>query len=170
MKRFRTNGYDMFWLFGARRLRQLGILGMNRRNAACILDHNPRHLFPVVDDKLRIRQLCRRIGVPAPRIYGVLSAHWMLRDLPSRLDDCNDFVLKPNRGSAGRGVLVLVGRDGDSFIRHNGERWRSEDIRHHIADILSGMYTIGNTPDQAILQQRIRLHPAFGALAYHGIP
>ena len=35
----------MFWLFkAARRLRELGILGMNRRNAACILDHNPRSL------------------------------------------------------------------------------------------------------------------------------
>ena len=33
----------MRWLFtAARRLRELGILGMNRRNAACILDHNPR--------------------------------------------------------------------------------------------------------------------------------
>ncbi len=35
----------MFWLFkAARRLRELGILGMNHRNAACILDHNPRAL------------------------------------------------------------------------------------------------------------------------------
>src|SRR5262249_4148212 len=39
----------MPWLFGAARLRQLGVLGMNRRNAACILDHNPRAYFPVVD-------------------------------------------------------------------------------------------------------------------------
>ena len=37
----------MFWLFtAARRLRELGILGMNRRNAACILDHNPRAQVP----------------------------------------------------------------------------------------------------------------------------
>ena len=40
----------MHWLFSARRLARLGILAMNRRNAACILDHNPRRLFPLVDD------------------------------------------------------------------------------------------------------------------------
>ena len=45
----------MWWLFkAARRLKALGILGMNRRNAEMILDHNPRRLFPLVDDKLRV--------------------------------------------------------------------------------------------------------------------
>ena len=50
----------MRWLFtAARRLRELGILGMNCRNAAYILDHNPRARFPVVDDKMRLHRLCR---------------------------------------------------------------------------------------------------------------
>ena len=53
-----------WFLTGWRRLKELGILGMNYRNAACILDHNPRRLFPVVDDKLRMHALCHRIGVP----------------------------------------------------------------------------------------------------------
>ena len=56
----------MHWLFGGRRLRQLGVLGMNRRNAACILDHNPRAAYPVVDDKLRMHRLCGEIGVACP--------------------------------------------------------------------------------------------------------
>src|SRR5712691_5554269 len=100
----------MFWLFrAARRLRELGILGMNRRNAACILDHNPRSLFPVVDDKLRMRDLCERIGVPTPAVYTTIAYHSMLRRLPDYLGERDDFVVKPNRGSAGRGVLVVVG-------------------------------------------------------------
>ena len=57
----------LFTAFG--RLKQLGILGMNRRNAACILDHNPRRVFPVVDDKLRMHALCRRIGVRSPAYF-----------------------------------------------------------------------------------------------------
>ena len=64
----------MFWLFtAARRLREQGILGMNRRNAECILDHNPRALFPVVDDKKRMAELCRSLAVPTPEIYLELS-------------------------------------------------------------------------------------------------
>jgi alpha-L-glutamate ligase-like protein len=160
----------MFWLFGAKRLRRLGIMGMNRRNAAYILDHNPRQHFPLVDDKLRMHRLCERIGVPTPRIYVAIDAYSMLRDLPRLLAGQTDFVIKPNRGSAGRGVLVMVGRDGDVFLRHNGEPWRIDDLCQHISDILSGMYSISGLPDQAMIQQRVQLHPAFGALAYKGIP
>jgi alpha-L-glutamate ligase-like protein len=161
----------MLWLFSAgRRLRELGILGMNRRNAACILDHNPRARYPLVDDKLRMHDLCRRIGVTTPRLYTVIDSFSMLRRVPDLLPGRGDFVIKPNCGSAGRGVLVLVGRKGPCYVRHNGERLAVELIRQHLSDILSGMYSLGGRPDEALLQQRIRLHPAFEAIAYKGIP
>lgn len=160
----------MYWLFGARRLRQLGILGMNRRNAGCILDHNPRRLYPLVDDKLRMRNLCVRIGVPTPDVYAVVEAHGVLRRLPDLIGERGDFVIKPNRGSAGRGILVITGRDGDVFLRHNGERLRLDQIRQHLSDILSGMYSLGGRPDQALLQQRVMIHPAFERISYKGIP
>jgi alpha-L-glutamate ligase-like protein len=161
----------MFWLFRAsRRLRDLGILGMNRRNAECILDHNPRALFPLVDDKLRMRDRCLNIGVPTPEIYGSVRSYCMLRDLPRLLGGRDDFVVKPNRGSAGRGVLVIVGRDGDDYVRHNGKRLRVDQLRQHLSDILSGMYSLAGQPDQALIQQRVILHPAFAPIAYKGIP
>lgn len=160
----------MHWLFAGRRLKQLGILGMNRRNAACILDHNPRHLFPLVDDKLRMRDLCLRIGVATPEIYCTVNSHAELRRLPEILGERGDFVVKPNRGSGGRGILLVTGKDGDCFLRHNGERFRPEQLRQHIADILSGMYSLGGRPDQALIQQRVVLHPTFERIAFKGIP
>jgi alpha-L-glutamate ligase-like protein len=161
----------MHWLFAAAgRLAQLGILGMNQRNAACILDHNPRARFPLVDDKLRMQELCGRIAVPTPELYAEVGFHSMLRRLPAILADRDDFVIKPNRGSAGRGVLVITGRDGGEYLRHSGERLRLDALRQHLSDILSGMYSLGGRPDRAIIQQRIRLHPAFEAVAYRGIP
>jgi alpha-L-glutamate ligase-like protein len=161
----------MFWLFrAARRLKELGILGMNRRNAACILDHNPRALFPLVDDKLRMRNLCVRIDVPTPDVYASVRYHSMLRNLAAVLGERDDFVIKPNRGSAGRGVLVIVGKSGGQYLRHNGDRLSLDQVRQHFSDILSGMYSLGGQPDQAIVQQRVRLHPAFAPIAYKGIP
>jgi alpha-L-glutamate ligase-like protein len=161
----------MYWLFtAARRLRQLGILGMNRRNAACILDHNPRARFPVVDDKMRLHRLCREIGVPTPDVYAEVTSYSMLRRLDALLGERGDFVIKPNRGSAGRGVLVVTGRDANGFRRHNGELLRLDELRQHVSDILSGMYSLGGQPDSAIVQQRIRLHPAFATITYKGIP
>src|SRR5207245_10387004 len=91
-----AGGLCMFWLLtAAKQLRELGILGMNRRNAACILDHNPRAKFPLVDDKLRLDALCRKIGVATPAIYGVVRYHSMLRRLPELLGERCDFVVKP---------------------------------------------------------------------------
>jgi alpha-L-glutamate ligase-like protein len=159
----------MHWLLSPRRLARLGILGINRRNAACILDHNPRSLFPIVDDKLRMRELCIDIGVPAPDVYSVVESHSQLRKLPAMLPP-SDFVVKPNRGSAGRGVLVVAERVQNEFRRHSGERIGWAQLRQHLSDVISGMYSLGAQPDRALIQYRVRLHSAFAAVAYKGIP
>ena len=154
-----------------RRLHELGILGMNQRNAVCILDHNPRCRFPIVDDKLRMYHLCRAIGVPTPEVYAVFQAHAQLRHLAEVLADRAEFVVKPARGSAGRGVLVVMGRGrGTGYLRHNGEVLSLEALRQHLSDIISGMYSLGGQPDTALIQQRLRLHPALAPYAYKGIP
>jgi len=160
----------MRWLLGAKRLRNLGILGMNRRNAACILDHNPRAAYPIVDDKLRMHRLCAEIGVATPAVYAVVERHSQLRRLGGLLAGRDDLVVKPSRGSAGRGVLVLIGRNGPAFRRHNGALLGPDGLRQHVSDILSGMYSLGGRPDTAIFQQRVRLHPAFEPVAFQGIP
>lgn len=158
------------WFKAARRLRELGILGMNERNARFILDHNPRHCFPLVDDKLKMRNLCQRIGVTTPEIYAAVRSYGRLKTLDALLGARNDFVVKPSCGSAGRGVLVVVGRQGDAYLRHNGLPLSREQLRQHVSDILSGMYSLGGQPDQALIQQRVRLHPAFEPVSYRGIP
>jgi alpha-L-glutamate ligase-like protein len=161
----------MRWLWtAARRLKEQGVLGMNRRNAACILDHNPRALFPLVDDKLRMSDLCLGIGVPTPAVYAVIPRHSELRQLDGLLRWRKDFVLKPSRGSGGRGILVIVGRQEVRFLRHNGEFLGREEIRQHVSNILSGMYSLGGRPDRAIVQQRVCIHPALASIAYKGIP
>jgi alpha-L-glutamate ligase-like protein len=159
----------MKWLLGAKRLAQLGILGMNRRNNECILDLNPRSAFPVVDAKLKMDQLCRSIGVPTPAIYGVLASHSCLHRLPEMVANLNDFVLKPNRGAGGRGILVVTGRDGKFFLRHNGQRMLLDDLRQHVSDVISGLYSLGGRMDEVLIQQRVLLHPAFERISHQGI-
>jgi alpha-L-glutamate ligase-like protein len=46
----------------------------------------------------------------------------------------------------------------------------AEQVRQHLSDILSGLYSLGGRPDAAILQQRVRLHSAFDEVSYKGIP
>jgi alpha-L-glutamate ligase-like protein len=143
---------------------------MNRRNAECILDLNPRRLFPVVDGKRQMRELCRQIGVPSPEIFAVLAAHSALRRLPEILAGRSDFVLKPNRGAAGRGILVITERDGDLMVRHSGQRLNAEDVRQHASEIISGLFSLGGRSDEALVQQRVVPDPALGSISYQGTP
>jgi alpha-L-glutamate ligase-like protein len=159
----------MKWWTAFRRLRELGILGMNQRNASCILDLNPRAHFPLVDSKQRMHKLCGEIGVPTPELYGVVPVHSAMGKLPQLLEGHADFVVKPDRGAGGRGILVVTGREGDRFLRHNGERLTLADIRQQVSSIISGLYSLGGRSDEALLQQRILLHPAFEAISYQGI-
>jgi alpha-L-glutamate ligase-like protein len=162
---------SMRWLFhAAHRLRKLGIMGMNQRNASCILDCNPRVRFPLVDDKLRMHDLCRQIGVATPEIYAQVTSYSMLNKLPVLLTGRDDFVIKPNCGSGGKGIMVIVGQAEGSYVRHNGERLHPRALRQHISDILSGMYSLGGRQDTALVQQRVRLHPDFEPITYKGIP
>ena len=158
----------MNWIRRWRRLRETGILGMNRRNAECILDLNPRRLFPQVDGKRQMRDLCRKIGVPTPEIYAALAAHSALRHLPRLLAGREDFVLKPNRGAAGRGILVVSGRDGECFVRHSGERLTAEDVRQHASSIVSGLFSLGGRSDEVLIQQRVVPDPTLEQVSYRG--
>ena len=158
------------WLTLPARLRRRGVLGMNARNVAAVLRHNPRALFPLVDDKLRFLELCRRIGVPTPTLFAVFERHGDLRHLAETLDAAPDCVIKPARGSSGRGVVLLTGPADGGYRRHNGSVATADDLRRHVSDVLSGLYSLGGRPDRAIVQQRLRTHPALERVSYRGTP
>lgn len=159
----------MSWWTRPRKMRQAGILGMNRRNTQCILDCNPRRIFPLVDDKLRMHQLCARIGVPTPKLFAVVARHSELRRLPQVLAPRADFVLKPARGAAGRGILVISGRDGDAFVRHNGQRLGLSDLRQHVSETISGLFSLGGQADRTLVQERVVIDPSLERISIQGI-
>jgi alpha-L-glutamate ligase-like protein len=158
------------WLERWRRLRGRGILGMNARNTRCILDHNPRGRFPLVDSKHKMRDLCRAIGVPTPALYAILPTHSSLRHLPRLLARLSDFVIKPSRGAAGRGILVVVGRAPGGFVRHNGQSLTPGDVRQHVSSILSGLFSLGGQEDEALIQQRVVPDPDLMTISHQGTP
>lgn len=149
-------------------LRRAGVLGMNARNTECILDLNARSQFPFVDSKRRMHELCQSIGVPTPDLYAALLCHSALRQLPRVLAGRDEFVIKPNRGAAGRGVLVITGRAGDDFLRHNGQRFTLESLQQHVSGILSGLFSLGGNEDEALIQQRVVPDPVMSRISYQG--
>lgn len=160
----------MHWLLNGRELRERGILGMNRRNAEFVLDCNSRESIGLADDKLCIHELCMTAGIATPGVFGAVRHIAELRHLRDRMAGLREVVIKPARGSGGRGVLVLTGGTANGFRRSGGAECRWPEIADHIADVLCGMHSLGAEPDIAMLQERVRLHPDFAPIATGGIP
>lgn len=153
-----------------KRLRQLGILGINQRNADFIMRYNPRALYPLVDDKLRTKHLAIENNISVPELYGLIKAQHQTKVIDDILGAHLDFVIKPAHGSGGNGILVIAGRMGNYFQKSNGDLLSLDNIRHHTSNILSGMYSLSGIIDQAIVEYRVKFDPVFRDISYQGVP
>ncbi|MFZ2209079.1 MAG: alpha-L-glutamate ligase-like protein [Porticoccaceae bacterium] len=160
----------MSFLASPFRLRRLGVLGMNQRNADFIMRYNPRHLYPLVDDKLQTKKLALARGIAVPELYAVITEQHEGKDLARILGEREDFVIKPSHGSGGNGILVVCGRFGNSFRKPSGDLITLAAMQHHVSNILSGMYSLGGMPDQAIIEYRVKFDPFFEHISFQGVP
>jgi alpha-L-glutamate ligase-like protein len=162
--------FDLFGLPRPSRLRELGILGMNRRNAEFVLPGNPRAHYPRVDDKLKTKAICEKAGIPVPTTYAVVE--WMgdVRRFAEMIGGRRDFVVKPTRGSGGRGIVVVTDRLGDSFVTAGRKTMSGDQMRYHLENALSGLYSLGGQHDKVIVEQRIVRHAVFEHIAVGGTP
>ncbi len=154
----------------ARKLKERGVVGLNHRNAEYTLWHNPRHLYPLVDDKLTTKNLAIKAGIAVPELYGVIEIERQIRDLPQILQPYTDFVIKPAQGSGGDGIVVISGRRRERYRKANGQLIAQEDLNHHVSNTLSGMYSLGGHPDKALIEYRVQFDPVFEAISYQGVP
>jgi len=158
-------------MFGiAKKLAQAGVLGLNQRNAEYTLWHNPRHMFPLVDDKLTTKSLAQQAGMAVPPLYGVIEIQHQVRELAALLTPYQDFVIKPAQGSCGDGILVVTGRRNKRYRKVNGQLITQEDLDHHVSNALSGLYSLGGHPDRVLIEYRVQFDPIFEAISFQGVP
>lgn len=151
-------------------LRRQGLLGMNQRNGDYIMCYNQRRFYPLVDDKLRTKQLAMDAGIAVPELLGVIEIEHQVRDLAEMLGGRTDFVIKPAQGSGGNGIMVITGRRAGRYIRASGVVATTDEIQHFVSNILSGMYSLGGLPDKAMIEYRVKPHPVFDAVSHQGVP
>lgn len=161
----------MIHLISPKTLHSLGIVGMNHRNISFIGKNNQRKNYRLVDDKLLTKQIALdKGGIPVPELYGVVSYLFEIEGFLKQIRERQSFVIKPAQGSGGKGILVVVGRDGDGYIKSSGNRIGDSDIRHHIINTLAGLYSLGGRTDKAMVEGLIDFDPALKAYSYEGVP
>jgi len=147
------------------------ILGLNRRNQYYIRRLNPRKGKRIADNKLLTKKILAQLNIKTPEVYKVIRHRSQVPfidwdSLPK------SFVLKPNRGSAGAGILVFYGKKKgeNAWIRPNGQIMTSTDIARHVEKTLEGRFSMGGRKDIAIFEQRIVNHAELKPYCYKGIP
>jgi alpha-L-glutamate ligase-like protein len=151
-------------------LTQAGVLGLNRRNGEYILKFNPRHRYPLVDDKLKTKHLALEAGIAVPRLYGVIETQREIRSLPAIVRDHAEFVLKPAHGSAGDGIVVISGRSGSRYRTINGELLDQEWLSHHLSNAINGQFSLSGVQDVVIVEYMVHFAPLFERISYQGVP
>ncbi|MFT5593389.1 MAG: alpha-L-glutamate ligase-like protein [Oceanicoccus sp.] len=152
------------------RLKQSGILGMNKRNVAYISRHNPRRLFPLVDNKLKTKLLAQQAGITTPNLIATVTSQHDVSSLANYLAGSQGFAVKPAKGSGGKGILVLNRHDDEHFVKNNGNLISLLDLQRHVSNILSGLYSLGGAPDVAIIEELIEFDPQFNGYSFEGVP
>ncbi|MCH9698618.1 MAG: alpha-L-glutamate ligase-like protein [Gammaproteobacteria bacterium] len=158
------------YLQPGKRLKELGILSINKRNGDYILPSNQRKYYPLVDDKLLTKQLAQQHNIAVPDLYAVIDTEHQIKQLNNLLGEHQDFVIKPSHGSGGEGILIISGRRRNKFRKVNGVLLDLNDIGYHISNILSGMYSLGGQPDKALIEYRVNFDPIFEQISYQGVP
>jgi len=153
-----------------RRLADLGILGMNSRNLEFIGRYNDRSLYPLVDNKLKTKMLAQEHDVPTPNLQFVVREQHQINHIERQLCERESFVLKPAKGSGGKGILVITQRRGEHFIKSSGELLDIADIRRHMSNCLAGLYSLGGTPDIVLIEDLIAFDDCFIGFSHEGVP
>ena len=147
------------------------VLGINYRNSEYIFKHNPKYLYPLVDDKLKGKIALLAVGIPVPTTYAPIKSYFDLKALPTLLHGLNSFVIKPTNGFGGEGVLIVEESLPDGRFRlADGSVWSLKDLRRHLQEILAGVYSLNQFPDTALCEYKINGDEHMGALSYKGIP
>ncbi len=146
---------------------KLGLLGINARNVELIYTNNERKFFPNVDNKLRCKELLSAHGIPVPQTYHAVTGLESLRVWQKALEGVHSFVIKPNRGYGGSGIL-LVERKGELF-QSGSTTLDVEDITFHVQQIFNGAFSRDNVSDTAYFEERIINHPGVDAFIADGV-
>lgn len=151
-------------------LARKGILGMNKRNHSYIGRYNDRSKYPLVDDKLKTKIIAEAAGCTVPELIGVISSQYEVKNIHHMVKDWPGFVIKPSRGSGGKGIMVITSHSDNHYVKPSGSTISNEDIERHISNALAGLFSLGGKNDVALIENLIQFDDCFSDFSYEGVP
>lgn len=151
-------------------LKKRGIVGINARNIDYIFARNNRKYYPFADSKLITKKLANEVGVNTPKLIAEINWQYELKHLDAVLKENKQFVIKPDHGSGGGGIIVVTDTLPIGFKKGSNDIISKQDILFHCQNILSGMYSLGGQSDTIIIEDRVKFDPVFEEISFQGVP
>lgn len=176
-----------------------GILGLNARNLLYLRRFNPLKSVRLADDKFRTKKFLGARGIPFAETYGLISNRKELAEFDFSQLETRDFVIKPNKGSKGRGILIAKMLDsaeaavtdeaptgwtaqvkdklglGDRGhfsrcrYRIGGKIWDDDTLRRHLIDIQRGHHSLTPWGDKVLVEEKLVPGEGFAPFCQHGL-
>jgi len=145
-------------------------LAKNERNKV-YLRKNTAEGRAIADSKYRTKRVLMKAGVNVPRLTGRFRKLEEVENFRWENLEGN-FVVKPVSGYGGEGIIIVRkrGKWAGEWIKMDGEKISSQDLKRHCQEILAGRYSLHGMPDGVLVEERIRIHPMFLAVSRSGTP
>ena len=135
------------------------VLSINARNRDYVYASNNYQDILTANDKLRSKNILSHYKVPVPESIAEFNRIADIKTLPDVIKAESNFVIKPNAGSQGNGILVIRGKDAEGYLDTKGNHHSVTDLMNHTREIISGSYSMNGESDIAYIEPLIFQHP-----------
>jgi len=156
----------MNWINKINQIRA-NVLGMNERNLGFIYPNNARKNYKYADDKYLAKNILHQNNISCPITYAVVDSIGKIEQSWKSASEWNELVIKPAKGSGGKGIMILKKKEGQWLIQ--GKPISDHDIYTHIANVIFGIYSFGDS-DVALIEEYVRPHRVFQSIFPEGVP
>lgn len=141
---------------------------MNARNLKYIRTKNTGDSLSLADSKMKTKNFLSGRGIPFAETYAVIGSGQELANFSFDSIDSDFFVIKPNHGSKGQGILIVKKLKNNKFLI-SGEEWTEDEIRLFMTDILSGVFSLYGNHDRIVIEELLRPGKDFAKYCRHGL-
>lgn len=129
-----------------------GILGMNARNLKYIRTKNTGDRLSLADSKLKTKNFLSGRGIPFAETYATIDSQAELNAFSFDSIAENSFVIKPNHGSKGQGILIVKKWKNNTFIIDK-KIWSENELRLFMTDILWWAFSLYGNHDRIVIEE-----------------
>jgi len=146
------------------------VLGMNARRFA--RPNLRKDALEIADNKLLAKKVLKEANLPILETYQTLKTieeveNFDYTTLPK------SFVLKPNAGLGGEGIMVVFGKkkkEENIWVKGDKSPVSIADLKNHCHNIVDGSFSRLGTPDMAFFEERSKINKILKPYCHRGIP